>query len=185
MLLAFGLLLTACLASVHASVLRLGSEDTGDAAQSYTSTTASARTVTSEIAAAATGITTESTTSSASITVNCTAPNALYDESCWGALNLSDWLLNWNQTVKRCGPGHTSGVECCMVDEAWVTCFLRLAHKSPVGLGCGIITQSGCIENDFLSVDSSILPQVRYVNKNIYCEYIGNLRISICLIKAM
>ena len=174
MFLAFGLLLTACLASVQASVLRLGSEDTEGASQSYTSTTASARTVTSEIAAAATGISTESTTSNASITVNCTAPNALYDESCWGTLNVSDWLLNWNQTVKRCGSEDTPGVECCMIDEAWVTCFLRLAHKAPVGRGCGIITQSGCVENDFISVDTSILPQVRYVNKNIYCEHIEN-----------
>lgn len=166
MLWALGLLPVACFPSVSAAPkvsLLL--------AQSYTTTTGTARTNTSLAAAGATGAVTAINTSNVGVQANCAAIDGVFNESCWGVLGLTDYLTHWNQTVKRCNPlNGDDGADCCEVDEAWTTCFLRLGHGASVSLDCTSITGDGCIYNADMNVDVSIRPQVHYMMKTIYCE---------------
>lgn len=108
--------------------------------------------------------------------VNCTDIHAVYDQSCWGQLNLSDWLINWNQTVPICGVRGTvtDNSKCCIPDapgttqlgEPWSTCFLRLATATS-GLDCSQISSRYCSLDVPVQVDASIEPQVHYVVKNL------------------
>ena len=167
MLWAFHLLLTAYCSFADAAPQR-----SLILAQSYTTTTGEARTLTSSIVAGATGGAIASTTPDSDAQVNCTAIDNVFDQSCWGTLNLTEYLTHWNQTVKRCRPlAGDDGADCCVIDEPWTTCFLRLGHHASVSLDCTTITSSGCIYNGFMDVDVSIRPQVHYIMKNIYCKW--------------
>ena len=105
--------------------------------------------------------------------VNCTDPGAAFEVSCWGQLNLSDWLNNpttgWNKTTPICGDTQDSAA-CCISGEAWTTCFLRLAHGFG-GDDCSQINAQTCSLDMTQSVSPVIWPQVHYVLKNIYGTY--------------
>ena len=106
--------------------------------------------------------------------VNCSDlnPAASFDDSCWGVLDLSDWLSNpktgWNATTPVCTDSE-DGTNCCEPDEPWTTCFLRLAHGNSL-YDCSQINVQSCADEGTLSpyLSPSIVPQTRYVMKNIY-----------------
>lgn len=103
--------------------------------------------------------------------VNCTDPRADFFEECWGYLNLTAWLQNWNQTTRICSnvPDGTDsdGSDCCSADEPWTTCFLHLAH-GVAGADCSEINAQPCSWNvDFMRT-LTISPEVYYVMRNIY-----------------
>lgn len=99
-------------------------------------------------------------------------PAAVFDSSCWAALDLSEWLNNpktgWHATTPVC-TGSEDGSNCCKSNEAWTTCFLRLAHNNP-SYDCSQINPQSCPDDATLSpyLSPSIVPQTRYVVKNIY-----------------
>ena len=103
--------------------------------------------------------------------VNCTDPQADFSEECWGMLNLTSWLQNWNQTTRICSTvddgTDSDGSECCKPDQPWTTCFLHLAH-GVAGSDCSEINAQPCSWDAEVAVDPSIAPQVRYVMRNIY-----------------
>lgn len=110
--------------------------------------------------------------------VNCTDPYALFFTDCWKILNMKDYLVapgtGWINTVRYCQNSggvnsDNDGSNCCVANEPWSTCYLRLAipgsaHDctSPSGGRC----TDGMI-ND-IKVDPRIYPYVRYTVKNIY-----------------
>lgn len=106
--------------------------------------------------------------------INCSDlnPAAVFDASCWGGLDLSDWLNHPTTGWKARTPVCTSsedGSNCCKPNEPWTTCFLRLAHNNP-SYDCSQIDPQSCPGDATLStyLSPSIVPQTRYVVKNIY-----------------
>ena len=103
--------------------------------------------------------------------VNCTDPRADFFEECWGELNLTAWLQNWNQTTRICGTidngTDNDGSDCCMADQAWTTCFLHLAH-GVAGADCSEINAQPCSWNPDFMRTLSISPEAYYVMRNIY-----------------
>ncbi|KAL8660141.1 MAG: hypothetical protein Q9226_000047 [Calogaya cf. arnoldii] len=110
--------------------------------------------------------------------VNCTDPAAFFFSECWTILNIHDYLLNpqtgWIATTRICQDSggrneDNNGANCCRDQEAWATCYLRLAIPgsdqdctSTSGDRCdGAMLQT-------IQVDPSIRPYVRYTVKNIY-----------------
>lgn len=106
--------------------------------------------------------------------INCSDlnPAAVFDASCWGGLDLSDWLNHPTTGWKARTPVCTSsedGSNCCMFNEPWTTCFLQLAHNNP-SYDCSQINPQSCPNDNTLSayMSPSIVPQTRYVVKNTY-----------------
>lgn len=108
-------------------------------------------------------------------TYNCTDLGAPFYYKCWNDLNLTSYLFNWNATTRVCSQvqsaANNDGSDCCKSDEAWTTCYLRLAHGTP-GSDCSQINPQMCTYSSALNpyMDPSIKSQVQYVMKNIYCE---------------
>ena len=106
--------------------------------------------------------------------INCTDPKAAFDVSCWGQLDLSDWLNNpttgWNKTTPVCNATQDSAT-CCIPGEAWTTCFLRLGHGFG-GADCTEINAQTCSLDMSQNTPPDTTPQVHYVMKNIYGTYI-------------
>ena len=101
------------------------------------------------------------------VDLDCDNPAAIYMSECWAALNIGDYLANWNKTTPVC----SDSAHCCVNGEAWSTCFLRLARNS-AGQNCLTLDSGNCVWQDkSISVDPSIYPQVRYVFKSIYGIY--------------
>ena len=105
--------------------------------------------------------------------VNCTDAEAIFDSSCWDTLHVPEYILNWNRTTPICAADKDGtdqdGSTCCEPDEPWSTCFLRLAHGI-AGADCSSVIAQTCSWDPTLSPDlpSSVVPQVRYVMRNIY-----------------
>lgn len=110
-------------------------------------------------------------------TVDCTDPRADLESSCWTTLHIPQYLTSWIKTTPTCGI-HDNDRNCCKADEAWSTCFLRLAHGRPGG-DCTQISSEKCSWDPSLASDlaPSIAPQVRYVLRNVYT--INNLITSL------
>ena len=139
-------------------------------ADTYTSTTATPRTVTSSLLAGATGAVTTSDTPVPESAAKCTVAGAILSESCWNTLKLSQWLTDWNQTVKRCvAQEGGSGVDCCATDEPWTTCFLRIGGGIS-GSDCTQITNRDCFLPQNVNQSATTAPQVRYIISNIVCK---------------
>lgn len=108
-------------------------------------------------------------------TYNCTDLEAAFDSTCWLELNLTTYLFQWNATTRVCSdvqsPEDNDGSNCCMPNEPWTTCYLRLAHGAP-GQDCSQINPQACTYSSTLNpyMDPSIKPMVQYIMKNIYCE---------------
>ena len=101
----------------------------------------------------------------------CTNVGAVYSESCWATLGLSDYILKWSPPKCVAGsqvPG-MDGSACCEPDETWVRCFLRLARGDSTQT-CDVINDQKCVDDGKLSagLHPSIYHQVRYILKNIY-----------------
>ncbi|KAL8980333.1 MAG: hypothetical protein Q9205_004558, partial [Flavoplaca limonia] len=58
--------------------------------------------------------------------VNCTNERAITDVSCWNTLKVADYLASWTRTTPNCTGTTPNGVGCCISDEPWSTCFIRL-----------------------------------------------------------
>lgn len=96
-----------------------------------------------------------------------------YDSSCWNTLDITKFLTQWNQTAPKCS-SHDDGTNCCgpsnNPDETWSNCFLRMSLGT-AGHDCSVINTKNCLLEDFKIsdlVNSSQIPQVRYVVRNIY-----------------
>ena len=109
----------------------------------------------------------------ADFVVNCTNVEAIFDSSCWDALHIPEYLTNWNKTTPICAADNDGtdqdGSTCCVPGEPWSTCFLRLAH-GVAGADCSSVIAQTCSWDPTLSPDlpPSVVPQVRYVTRNIY-----------------
>ena len=116
-------------------------------------------------------------------TVNCTDLTAAYNSQCWQDLQLSNFLLGggewgvgWNKSTRICDTQSTDindndGTNCCLPNEAWTTCFLRLAQGGGTQ-DCSQINAQFCSmpsENALSAgLADSIRPEVQYIQKNIY-----------------
>lgn len=102
--------------------------------------------------------------------VNCYDIRSALDSSCWGVLGLSDWLNNpmtgWNHTHPPCDLTQDSA-ECCIADEPWTTCFLRLGHGMG-GSDCSQTNVQTCSLDLHQSVNDTVAMQYHYVMKTIY-----------------
>ena len=100
---------------------------------------------------------------------NCGDPAAIFYSACWSSLGISDYLDNpatgWNHTTPVCD----DSTRCCVPDEAWSTCFLRLG-RGLSGEDCTSMGNDNCKWNEEMSTTlaPSIYAQVRYVLKSIY-----------------
>ncbi|KAM0802347.1 hypothetical protein BDR22DRAFT_819880 [Usnea florida] len=110
-----------------------------------------------------------SSTTFAAVDCNSTDSEAFYDASCWASLNLTNWLSTW-QAPSVCGDTG-SGRNCCLENEAWSTCFLRLGtgnsgyNCSQISVNTNVCAYSGALASD---LDPSIQAQVRYVLRTIF-----------------
>lgn len=112
-------------------------------------------------------------------TYDCTDLKAAFNSRCWAELGLTSYLTDpvtgWNHTARLCGSGASAenddGADCCKSNEAWTTCFLRLAHGTP-GQDCSQINAQFCSYQSTLdpSMDPAIKAKVQYIMKNIYCK---------------
>ena len=111
--------------------------------------------------------------------INCTDLTADYEPECWDQLDIPDYLnnpkLGWNVTTPSCSTSSSSSNDaktCCLVDEAWSTCFIRLA-TGKAGIDCTMIdSQKECFLPNLPSIsptlDPAIAAKARYVLRNIY-----------------
>lgn len=80
---------------------------------------------------------------------NCSDPGALFNETCWDALDISDYLGNdtgWVWRYPLCDnstEAGMSGIGCCLSDEPWSTCYLRFGWGVS-GPGCVTINPQEC-----------------------------------------
>ncbi len=103
---------------------------------------------------------------------NCTDIHAVFDSRCWAELGMVDFLNNpktgWNATTKSCDTS-ADGLNCCVPNENWSNCFMRLALGSP-GHDCSQIDGQFC--NFQLpaagQVDPTLQPKYQYTLKAIY-----------------
>lgn len=99
----------------------------------------------------------------------CANPAAVFDSVCWTTLGIGDYLDNpttgWNHTTPIC----SDSTRCCLIDEAWSTCFLRLG-RGIAGEDCTTMNDQTCKWGGEISpyLAPSIFGQVRYVMKSIY-----------------
>ena len=102
--------------------------------------------------------------------VNCSDLGASFDQTCWITLDVSDWLNNpktgWNKTTPVCTATEDDAA-CCIQDEPWTTCFLRLIRGRP-DEDCSMISARNCPPNLPDRLDPNITAQEQYVMKNIY-----------------
>jgi len=96
---------------------------------------------------------------------NCSDLRALRSASCWDELNISDYLTSWKTNTPICSNGD-DGAKCCKPNEAWSTCFLRLATGT-TGYDCTTITGSAgsCSSNHVATstLSPDIVVKVSYV----------------------
>lgn len=103
------------------------------------------------------------------IDVDCGDPASVFVSDCWITLGLSDYLndpkTGWNQTTSVC----SDSTRCCLIDEAWSTCFLRLG-RGLAGGDCTTVDDQTCTWDNAVSphLDPSTFAKVRYVVKSIY-----------------
>ena len=101
--------------------------------------------------------------------VDCYNKAAIFCSDCWSILGLSEYLdhegTGWNQTTPIC----SDSTRCCMQDEPWSTCFLRLG-RGLSGADCTSVNDQACTWDNQVSeyLDPSIEAKVRYVVKSIY-----------------
>ena len=101
--------------------------------------------------------------------VNCTDADAITSGTCWDVLHLDEYLTKWNQNKPICqtiAGTLEDGAHCCAFNEAWSTCFIRLAIGNH-GYNCVNINEGTCPN---FEVDASVAPEVRYILGTMYSE---------------
>ena len=117
----------------------------------------------------------------------CAEAGQTYRSSCWDKHDLAKYLTDpvtgWNITTQTCGtrndPAGCDTTRTCLKDEAWSTCYLRIATgnagRSCLSLGgedCDpmtLLSTDATGKNDSLPhLDPSIRAQARYIVKSIY-----------------
>lgn len=108
--------------------------------------------------------------------VNCSDLAASFDETCWGVLDLSDWLNNpttgWNKTAPIC-KATEDDAKCCVEGVPWTTCFLRLT-RGRADEDCSMINAQNCPSNLPNQLDPNISAEAQYVMKNIYGWFLSD-----------
>ena len=103
--------------------------------------------------------------------VNCQDLDGPLSPSCWNTLDVGSYLFDpskgWNRTTPVCSGGANDTSACCLLNEPWSTCFLRLAIGRP-GHNCVGLDFNSCLAGSgamslSASLDPSIKPQVQYV----------------------
>ena len=97
---------------------------------------------------------------------------AMYDSSCWDALNIMSYLTSWKSSTPTCTQAQGSAwqiLDCCMASEPWSTCFLRLATRQSNIYDCTGVNLETCSFPELLdpALDPNIASQVNYVVLNI------------------
>lgn len=105
-------------------------------------------------------------------TTACTNTPQNFDESCWDGLGLSQWLAGWS--LPTCADGQINGKgdasNCCKSDDNWSHCFLRVAVGEDL-YNCTQFNTGSCAQVPQIlsnTLNSTIVPQVWYVVKNIF-----------------
>lgn len=108
----------------------------------------------------------------------CTDPNAAFDDSCWGNLNLGDFLTNpttgWNASLGKPCKSDDNAAYCCRKTEAsWSACFMRQAVDLAQAFSCASLNASNCPTSSLTVVPEIAVAQqqkVRYVLHSIYSK---------------
>lgn len=97
---------------------------------------------------------------------DCSDLYAVHSASCWDDLNIPDYLTSWKANTPNCSNGD-DGSKCCKPNEAWSTCFLRLATGT-TGSDCTTITGS-CSNNQIAAstLSPDIVMKASYVVLNV------------------
>lgn len=101
--------------------------------------------------------------------INCGSSAAAFDSACWTRLGLSQYLVDtetgWYATTPVC----LDSTQCCLSDEPWSTCFLRLGRELG-GADCTTMDDSKCTWDNEVgkNLSESIEAEVRYVMASIY-----------------
>ena len=113
-------------------------------------------------------------------TYNCTDLHAEPSTVCWDKLDIAGYLVGWSETKPICqatnGDEYEIDAGCCVPNEPWTTCFLRLSYGgevSPAGPDCSILYANCFLEPLSPHLELSIVPKVGYVVRN--TVVIGNL----------
>lgn len=101
----------------------------------------------------------------------CAEPEAPLLNACWEVLDIPTYLSEWQKTVRVC-PGLEYTNSCCVREEPWSLCFLRLGWEQAPGDCVGIFeTDPGRCQFPTGSVRSQIprntVQKVKYVTANI------------------
>ena len=105
--------------------------------------------------------------------VNCTNERAITDASCWNTLKVADYLASWSWTTPDCTGTTPNGVGCCISDEPWSTCFIRLGTGT-AGFSCSSMSRTFCGGSAPLARENlppNIRPQVTYVLRSIWAVH--------------
>ena len=103
------------------------------------------------------------------VDVDCYNQGSVFVSECWHLLGLSAYLdepeKGWNQTTPVC----SDSSRCCLINEPWSTCYLRLG-RGLAGADCTTVNDQTCTWDNAVSphLHPSIVAQVRYVMKSIY-----------------
>ena len=110
-------------------------------------------------------------------TVNCIDEAAITDPSCWNSLKVADYLASWSRTTPNCTDINRSDVNCCMNNESWSTCFVRLGTGS-AGYSCDSMNDpmnmnlcGGSTPKAGDKILLNIRPQVNYVLRAIWAVH--------------
>ena len=104
-------------------------------------------------------------------TYNCTDLRAEPSTVCWDELDIAGYLAGWNKTTPTCqatGGAGNDGSGCCIANEPWTTCFLRLAYGT-TNTDCTKLSSGQTCTLNPLSpdLDPSTAPKIGYVVRNI------------------
>lgn len=93
---------------------------------------------------------------------NCSDLYATPSASCWDQLKIPDYLTGWKAKTPIC-TSTDDGSNCCKPNEAWSTCFLRLATGT-TGSDCTTIAVGSCSNSHVAtSLSPDIVVQANYV----------------------
>lgn len=98
---------------------------------------------------------------------NCSDLQAVHSASCWDELNIPDYLTSWKANTPTCGNGD-DGSKCCKPNEAWSSCFLRLATGT-TGSDCTTLTAGTCSNSQVAAstLSPDIVVKASYVVLNV------------------
>lgn len=99
-------------------------------------------------------------------TSQCRTAPAVFNETCWDTLNMTNWLTEWS--LPTCNSSDVAN--CCRSTETWANCFLRV--ETGVDLfNCDEFNTGACAQPPMTlskSLNKKIVSEVWYVVKNIF-----------------